>query len=74
MPHLIGDVAEKVLKEFLMVKVADLNHEKSVMSSKGLALLLYPKGSSNSKKFFRTSRRKRRAVTALRLTTRGKPG
>ena len=40
MPHLLGDVAEEVLKDFLMVKVADLNHEKTVRSSKGTALLL----------------------------------
>jgi hypothetical protein len=31
-----------------MVKVADLNHEKTVRSSKGLALFLNPKGSSSS--------------------------
>ena len=47
MPHLIGDVAEEVLKDFLLVKVADLNHEKTIRSSKGCAFFLNPDDSSN---------------------------
>ena len=58
MPQVIGHAAgeyrissekwqRKYSKDFLVVKVADLNHKKTIRSLKGCALFLNPEDSSN---------------------------
>ena len=73
MLHITGDVAEEILKDFLMVKVADLNQEKTIRSSKGLALLLNPKDSSSSD-CSSEQEDKNNCTAVLRATWKGRPG